>query len=61
MSNFHQLEVVGRGSDTQLRVSENLNCICYIYLVPQGLLVLTFFDPWWRLVLDPCLAPEEWY
>ena len=23
--NFHPLEVVGRGSDTQLRVGENLN------------------------------------
>ena len=25
MSNFHLLEVVGRGSDTQLQVGENLN------------------------------------
>ena len=25
MSDFHQLEVVGRGSDTQLQVGENLN------------------------------------
>ena len=25
MSNFHPLEVVGRGSETQLRVGENLN------------------------------------
>ena len=25
MSNFHPLEVVGRGSETQLQVSENLN------------------------------------
>ena len=25
MSNFHALEVVGRGSDTQLQVRENLN------------------------------------
>ena len=25
MSNFHPLEVVGRGSDTQLQVGENLN------------------------------------
>ena len=27
MSNFHPLEVVGRGSDTQLQVGENLNQI----------------------------------
>ena len=25
MTNFHQLEVVGRGSETQLQVGENLN------------------------------------
>ena len=25
MSNFHSLEVVGRGSETQLQVDENLN------------------------------------
>ena len=27
MSNFHPLEVVGRGSETQLHVGENLNKI----------------------------------
>ena len=27
MSNFQQLEVVGRGSDTQLQVGENLDMI----------------------------------
>ena len=27
MSNFHPLEVVGRGSETQLQVGENLNSI----------------------------------
>ena len=27
MSNFRQLEVVGRGSETQLQVGENLNTI----------------------------------
>ena len=31
MRNFHPLEAVGRDSDTQLQVGENLNCICYIY------------------------------
>ena len=31
MSNFHPLEVVGRGSETQLQVSENLNCI-YLFI-----------------------------
>ena len=29
MSNFHPLEVVGRGSETQLHVGENLNYISY--------------------------------
>ena len=29
MSNFHPLEVVGRGSETQLPVDENLNEITY--------------------------------
>ena len=27
MNNFHALEVVGRGSETQLQVSENLNTL----------------------------------
>ena len=27
MSDFHPLEVVGRGSETQLQVSENINKI----------------------------------
>ena len=29
MSNFQQLEVVGRGSETQLQVAENLNTLSY--------------------------------
>ena len=29
MSDFHPLEVVGRGSDTQLQVRENLNYLIY--------------------------------
>ena len=29
MSNFHSLEVVGRGSETQLQVCENLNAIAW--------------------------------
>ena len=29
MRNFHPLEVVGRGSETQLQVGENLNNIIY--------------------------------
>ena len=32
MGNFNSLEVVGHGSETQLQVGENLNCIHYIYL-----------------------------
>ena len=27
VSDFYPLDVVGRGSDTQLQVSENLNCV----------------------------------
>ena len=30
MSNFQPLEVVGRGSETQLQVGENLNELTYI-------------------------------
>ena len=30
ISNFHPREVVGRGSETQLQVRENLNSIKYI-------------------------------
>ena len=26
MSNFHPLEIVGRGSETQLQVGKNLSC-----------------------------------
>ena len=37
MNNFHPLEAVGRGSETQLQVGENLNCIYYIFLALQGL------------------------
>ena len=33
MSNFHPLEVVGRGSETQLQVGENLN---YLILRLKG-------------------------
>ena len=37
MTDFQTLEVVGRGSETQLQVAENLNCI-YIYtLALEGL------------------------
>ena len=44
MCNFHPLEVVGRGSDTQLQVGENLNkvtqraeaCICLRRTVIRG-------------------------
>ena len=32
MSNFHPPEVVGRGSETQLEVGENLTRIFNIYL-----------------------------
>ena len=33
MRNFHPLEVVGRGSETQLRVGENLNYVNRVYLL----------------------------
>ena len=29
MGNFHPIEVVGRGSETQLQVGENLNDLIY--------------------------------
>ena len=32
MSNFHPVEVVGRGSETQLQLGGNLNCIYYMCL-----------------------------
>ena len=37
MTNFHRFDVVGRGSETQLQVGENLNFIYYISLALQGL------------------------
>ena len=39
MSNFHPLEVVGRGSETQLLVGENLNYLTYsdVSVKPVGL------------------------
>ena len=40
MSNFHSLEVVGRGSETQLQVGDNLNYfIQLIYFFPHQPLV----------------------
>ena len=39
MSNFHQLEVVGRGSETQFQVGENLNSTGYMvrtYLISKN-------------------------
>ena len=32
MSNFHQLEVVDRGSETQLQVGENLKYLIYRFM-----------------------------
>ena len=36
MSNFHPLEVVARGSETQLQVGENLNYIIYRFNMFKG-------------------------
>ena len=47
MSNFHSLEVVGRGSETQLQVGENFikliqqdkgqyDCVAYLYVKARG-------------------------
>ena len=36
ISHFQPLEIVGRGSEKQLQVVENLNCIYYIYLRFMG-------------------------
>ena len=50
MSNFHPLEVAGRGSETQLQVGENLNVYC------RGILQYFVFclqkngDPSYRLI-----------
>ena len=44
MSNFHSLEVVGRGSETQLQVGENLNMIRNIYGFKQWILVGNLSD-----------------
>ena len=41
-SNFHPLEAVGRVSETQLQVGENLYCIYYISLLGRDP-VFTFF------------------
>ena len=39
MSNFHSLDVVGRGSETQLQVSENLKKTTHrINLFSEGIL-----------------------
>ena len=42
MANFHPLEVVGRGSETQLRVDEKLNDLIsdLILLMVEGIQVL---------------------
>ena len=39
MSNFQPLEVVGRGSETQLKVTENLNKLTS-HGLPHGLTIL---------------------
>ena len=44
MSNFHRLEVVGRGSDTQLQVGENLKQLL-------GMTSIFVFNP----VLKKCI------
>ena len=33
IGNFHPLEVVGRGSETQLQVGENLNSIVFLFMM----------------------------
>ena len=44
MSNFHPLEVVGRGSETKLQVGKNLNTLFkYMILRAKGLTVISFF------------------
>ena len=48
MSNFHALEVVGRGSDTQLQVRENLNYLrCLDIIKPILVQRLVFPDTGW--------------
>ena len=43
MSNFHRLEVVGRGGDTQLQIGENLILQCRALFL-QGL--TTYIGKW---------------
>ena len=40
MSNFHQLEVVGRGGETQLQAGKNLNYLISRFTAPPN------FSPW---------------
>ena len=40
MSNFHPLEVVGRGSETQLQVGENLNYLIQLFNHVNGLTLI---------------------
>ena len=40
MSNFHPLEVVGRGSGTQLQVGENLNYLIQLFNHVNGLTLI---------------------
>ena len=47
MSNFQQLEVVGRGSETQLQVAENLNKLT---LQDKGYAWLQFRHLWTQRV-----------
>ena len=54
MSNFHPLEVVGRGCETQLRVGENLNQLNHRIWVNKLFLSSTMHcgDIVWCHVLD---------
>ena len=45
MSNFHPLEVVDRGSETQLQMGENLNLIMYSSLWVDTMLNDTTLNP----------------
>ena len=51
MSNFHPLEVVGRGSETQLQVGENLNKVGYRLLIRVNTLCHHFYRHIWRMYI----------
>ena len=54
MSNFHSLQVVGRGSETQIQVGENINSNC-------GTLRVSIMNlPPFQTFQNTCLLPTAY-